>query len=81
MVDRNDGSARLHGGANESLASRELDHLLIGLVDVHSSDAVDNHGAGALRQGFAQTLVGCRNGAHPADDRRVARNNERTLGG
>lgn len=80
VVDGDNRSSRIHGGTNESLASRELDHLLIGLVDVHSGDTIDNHGAGTLRQGFAQTLVGGRDGTHPTNDRRVAGNDECTLG-
>jgi hypothetical protein len=68
VVDGDDGGSRLHSGADESLASRKLDHLLIGFIDVHSSDAVNDHSAGAFRQSLTQTLVGGRNGTHPTDD-------------
>ena len=76
LVHGNDRRARLHRSANESLATRELDHLLLRLVDVHSGDSVHHHGAGALCESLAE--IGIRGGhaAYPLEDGGVERNHE-----
>ena len=76
---RDDGRARLHGGANKSLSARKLDHFLIGLVHVHSRDSVHHHVAAALDESLTQTLVRRLDGAHPANDGGVHWNDERAL--
>ena len=78
---RDDGRARLHGGANESLSARKLDHFLIGLVHVHSRDSVNDDGAGTLVQRLAEIGVGRRDTARPLENGGVERDHERAARG